>query len=101
MAGSVIVQGGLPEQHCQGGVRGRAPVGVRGAHEDQGRARGQVEVGPDEACKRYLQDRLEAGGTILIVAVPGDEGVAAIEFGAGAEPELSRPRLIQDGEPAK
>jgi hypothetical protein len=41
------------------------------------------ELKPDEAGKRYLRDRVQAGGTILIVAVPEDEEVAATYFGAG------------------
>ncbi len=59
------------------------------------------ELKPDEAGKRYLRDRIKAGGTILIVAVPDDEEVAATYFGAGAETEANRPCLSIDGEPAK
>ncbi len=40
------------------------------------------ELKPDEAGKHYLRDRVKSGGTILIVAVPQDEGVAATFFGA-------------------
>ena len=54
------------------------------------------ELKPDEAGKRLLRDRLKAGGTILIVAVPEDEEVAATYFGAGAETEANRPRLSMD-----
>ncbi len=39
--------------------------------------------------------------TILIVAVPEDEEVAATYFGAGAEMEGNRPRLSIEGDPAK
>jgi hypothetical protein len=56
---------------------------------------------PDEGGRRYLRDRTKAGGTILIVAVPEDEEVAATYFGAGAEPEANRPRLSLEGEPPK
>jgi hypothetical protein len=59
------------------------------------------ELEPDEAGKRYLRERVKAGGTILIVAVPEDEEVAAMYLGAGAEPEESRPRLGFDREPAR
>jgi hypothetical protein len=59
------------------------------------------ELKPDEAGKRDLRDRLKAGGTILIVAIPEEEEVAATYFGAGSEPEGNRPRLIIDEEPAK
>ncbi len=61
----------------------------------------EVELKPDEAGKRYLRDRIKAGGTILIVAVPEDEEVAATYFGAGAEMEGNRPRLSIEGDPAK
>jgi hypothetical protein len=33
------------------------------------------ELKPDEAGKRYLRDRIKAGGAILIVIVPADEEV--------------------------
>ncbi len=59
------------------------------------------ELKPDEAGQRYLRDRIKSGGTILIVAVPEDEEVAATYFGAGAEMEANRPRLSIEGEPAK
>jgi hypothetical protein len=45
------------------------------------------EFRPDAAGQDYLRDRLKAGGTILIVAVPDDEEVAATYFGAGTERE--------------
>ena len=38
------------------------------------------ELKPDEAGKRHLRDRVKAVGTILIVAVPEDEEVAAHLF---------------------
>jgi hypothetical protein len=59
------------------------------------------ELKPDEGGKRYLRDRVQAGGTILIVIVPADEEVVAAYFGAGAQPEENRPRLSLVGEPAK
>ena len=59
------------------------------------------DLKPDEAGQRYLRDRIKSGGTILIVAVPEDEDVAATYFGAGAEMEANRPRLSIEGEPAK
>jgi hypothetical protein len=59
------------------------------------------ELKPDEAAKRYLRDRMKSGGTILLVAVPEDEEVAATNFGAGDETEGNRPRLSIEGEPAK
>ena len=59
------------------------------------------ELTPDDAGQRYLRDRMKAGGTILIVAVPDDEEIPATYFGAGAEPERNRPRLKIDGESAK
>jgi hypothetical protein len=40
------------------------------------------------------------GGTILIVAVPEEEQIAATYFGAGAYSEENRPRLSIEGEPA-
>src|SRR5262249_4239963 len=52
------------------------------------------EFKPDEAGQAYLRDRLKAGGTILIVALPDDEEVAATYFGAGAEAEGNRPQLV-------
>ena len=54
------------------------------------------ELKPDEAGQHYLRDRIKSGGTILIVAVPEDEVVAATYFGAGAEMEANRPRLVID-----
>lgn len=57
------------------------------------------ELVPDEAGRRQLRDRLKAGGTILIVAVPEDENVAATYFGAGGEPEANRPALTIDAGP--
>jgi hypothetical protein len=59
------------------------------------------ELKPDEAGQRYLRDRIKSGGTILIVAVPEDEEVAATHFGAGTETEGNRPRLSIEGESAK
>lgn len=59
------------------------------------------ELRPDEAGRRLLRDRLKSGGTILIVAVPDAEDVAASYFGTGAEPAENRPRLSLDGPPAK
>jgi hypothetical protein len=64
-------------------------------HEDT------FELRADEAGTRHLRDRLKAGGTLMIVAVPEDEEVAATYFGMGAEPEERRPRLVLDGMPAK
>jgi hypothetical protein len=55
------------------------------------------ELKPDEGGRRYLRERIKASGTILIVAVPEDEEVAATYFGAGSEPEANRPRLSIDG----
>ena len=53
------------------------------------------ELKPDEAGKPLLRDRLKAGGTILIVAVPDDEEVAATYFGAGAETAENWARLTR------
>jgi hypothetical protein len=68
---------------------------VETAHADT------FELKPDEAGQRFLPDRVKSDGTILIVAVPEDEEVAATYFGAGAETEGNRPRLTIEGEPAK
>jgi hypothetical protein len=57
-------------------------------HEDT------FELRPDEAGRRHLQGRVKAGGTLLILAVPEDQEVAATYFGAGAEREENRPRLV-------
>jgi hypothetical protein len=51
------------------------------------------ELKPDEPGKRYLRDRIKADGTILIVAVPEDDEVAATDFGAPAQPEENGLRL--------
>jgi hypothetical protein len=59
------------------------------------------ELKPDEAGQRYLRDRIKSGGTIVIVAVPEDEEVAATYFGAGSETEANRPRLSISGDPVK
>jgi hypothetical protein len=59
------------------------------------------ELKSDEGGRNDLRDRIKARGKILIVAVPEDEGVAAVDFGAGAEPEEKRPRLGIQGEAAK
>jgi hypothetical protein len=59
------------------------------------------ELKPDDGGKRLLRDRLKAGGTILIVAVPEDEDVAATFFGAAAEVVENRPRLSIESESAK
>jgi hypothetical protein len=59
------------------------------------------ELKPDEAGQRYLRDWIKAGDTILIVAVPEDEEVAATLFGAGAEVVENRPRLSIESESAK
>jgi hypothetical protein len=67
---------------------------VETGHEDM------FELKADAAGQRLLRDRLEAGGAILIVAVP-DEEVAATYFGATAEQEASRPRLSIASEPVK
>jgi hypothetical protein len=56
-----------------------------------------LELKPDDAGKRYLRDRIKAGGMILLVAVPEDEEVAATYFGAGGEPKENRPRLSIEG----
>ena len=45
------------------------------------------ELKPDEAGQRYLRDRIKSGGTILIVAVPEDEEVAATYFREGRRRE--------------
>lgn len=50
---------------------------------------------------RHPWDRLKADGTLLIVAEPKDEGVAATDFGTGAETEGNRPRLIIHGDAAR
>jgi hypothetical protein len=63
-------------------------------HEDT------FELRPDEAGTSYLRERVRAGGTLMIVAVPDDE-VAATYFGVRAEPEDRRPRLAIGGGPAK
>jgi hypothetical protein len=59
------------------------------------------ELKPDEGGRRYLRDRTKAGGTILLVAVPQDEEVAATYPGAGSVTEANRPRLSLDGEPGR
>jgi hypothetical protein len=59
------------------------------------------ELKPDETGQRYLRDRIKSGGTIVIVAIPDDDEVAATHFGAGAETDENRPRLSIDGESAK
>jgi hypothetical protein len=59
------------------------------------------ELKPDEGGRRYLRDRIKAGGTILVVAVPEDEEVAATYFGSGAEPEENRPRVVIEFESGK
>jgi hypothetical protein len=59
------------------------------------------DLKPDEGGRRYLRDQVKAGGTLLIVAIPEDEEVAATYFGAGTEPEERRPRLVLDGKAAK
>ena len=43
----------------------------------------RFDLKSDEAGQSYLRDRMKSGGTILIVAVPDDEEVAATYFGAG------------------
>ncbi len=53
---------------------------------------------PERAGQRFLGDRMKAGGTILIVAVPDDEEVAATYFGSAAEPEGSRLRASMQGQ---
>jgi hypothetical protein len=56
------------------------------------------ELQPDEEARRRLQDRIRAGGTLLTVAVPEDEEVAATYFRAGVEPKANRPRpVIESG----
>jgi hypothetical protein len=59
------------------------------------------ELKPDEGGKRLLQDRIKTGGTILIIAVPDDEEVAATYFGAGTEAEANQPRLVIDDNQVK
>lgn len=48
-----------------------------------------------------LRDRIKAGKTILIVAVPEDEKVAATDFDAGAERDENRPRLVLESDGGK
>jgi hypothetical protein len=56
------------------------------------------ELKPEDGGRQYLRDRVRAGGTLLIIVAPEDEEVAATYFGAGAEPEVRRPRLSLGGE---
>jgi hypothetical protein len=55
----------------------------------------------DAGGQRLLRDRVDAGGTILIVAVPEDEEGAATYFRAGNDREENRSRLSVDGESAR
>lgn len=58
-----------------------------------------IELKPDDAARRYLRERVKAGGTVVIVVVPDDDVVAATYFGAGAEKHENRPRLTLEAAP--
>jgi hypothetical protein len=57
------------------------------------------ELKPKESGRRYLEDRIEAGGTVLVIAVPDEEEVAATSFGlrgSACRPSTrSRPDLMR------
>lgn len=89
--------GGVPK----GAFKALHPVGAGSFKKVETGHADTFELKPDEDGRRLLAERLKAGGTILIVAVPDDEEVAATYFGAGAEEEGSRPSLSLGGDPAK
>jgi hypothetical protein len=70
------------------------PLGSRTFRKVEAGHADTFELRPDEAAQQFLRDRLKAGRTILIVAVPDDEEVAATDFGAGGEPEGNRPQSV-------
>jgi hypothetical protein len=55
------------------------------------------DLRPDEGRRRYLRDKIKAGGTLLIVAVPEDEEVEATYYGAGVEEPSSSRRTYRGG----